>query len=189
MRLIESSKPGEVERSDAIHLLSERAVLTRAVCHELIDRAHRGWRVQSALTLLLRWVDQHFPRSGGGGDVDADQGLDRMVVPDDCLEVMQEIRDGAQVADALRMSYTADTSSELEGDMERLRERLEAYWAKHRKPSIHLHSVRVHRGSRSPFRLLLGARRHVTEQDVRTTPRRIDEYGQMILSQVVHRPE
>ena len=84
MRLIESTVPGEVERSDAVHLLSERAVLTRAVCRELIDKAQRGdrgWRVQSALTLLLQWVDRHFP-----GSTDwyrnADRGLDRMVVPD-----------------------------------------------------------------------------------------------------------
>ena len=132
MRLIESTVPGEVERSDAIHLLSERAVLTRAVCRELIDEAHRGersWRVQSALTLLLRWVDRHFP---GSEDLylNADRGLDRMVVPGGCLEVMQEIRDGAQVAVALAWSYTAD-ACDLESDLERLRETLEAYWAKH----------------------------------------------------------
>jgi hypothetical protein len=36
-RLAKSSKPGDVERDQAGRLLTERAVVTRALCRELLD--------------------------------------------------------------------------------------------------------------------------------------------------------
>ena len=41
MRLVASSNPDDVGRDQALHLLTERAVLTRAVCRELMDFRRR----------------------------------------------------------------------------------------------------------------------------------------------------
>jgi hypothetical protein len=53
-RLVNSSKPGEVERDQAVRLLTERAVLTRALCRELLesDGSFSDRRSSTALVLL-----------------------------------------------------------------------------------------------------------------------------------------
>jgi hypothetical protein len=38
LRLVASSDPSAVDRDNAVHLLVERAILTRMVCHELLTQ-------------------------------------------------------------------------------------------------------------------------------------------------------
>jgi hypothetical protein len=90
-----------VARDQALWLLAERAVLTRAVCRELQDSGGEfyGRRPFRALALLLEWVQSNFPQPVAT----AENGLDTMVVPEDCQDLLREIRDGADVCDALAM--------------------------------------------------------------------------------------
>ena len=134
--LVESSQPGAVDRDRAIYLLTERAVLTRSLCQELRDAAGRdfeGRRMGVALGLLLRWVTENMPESVRVEPHPSD-GIDEMVVPEMCQELLQEIRDGAAVGEALFMLFTADTPTQARGDKERIKERLENYWIKHASP-------------------------------------------------------
>ena len=128
MKLVASSNPGAVERDEAIYLLTERALLTRTVCQELLgakgDLHTRRPRV--ALGMLLIWIQEHFPESVFI-EPHARDGLDAMAVPDDCQELMQEIRDGANVCESLFMLTTADTNSEVEHDEQQLRHSLDEY--------------------------------------------------------------
>lgn len=151
MRLVGSSKPGDVERDAAVRLLAERAVLTRAVCRELIE-AGGGFadrRPCVALSFLLGWIQENLPeclqfRAAAGNlcqrEPRPSDGIDRMVVPDGCEDLFQEIRDGAEVGDALAMLLTADNAIQAEGDKAVIQDRLAAYWAKHssavRAPSV-----------------------------------------------------
>jgi hypothetical protein len=133
--LVKSSKPGEVERDHAVRLLTERAVLTRSLCRELLDSDDRfdARRPRAALSLLLQWVGQNLPASVRV-EPHASGGIDSMVVPDNCQELLQEIRDGAQVGEALFMLLTADNSLQADGDQATLRKRLDNYWANHTSP-------------------------------------------------------
>jgi hypothetical protein len=112
MRLVESSEPGAVERDNAIHLLTERAVLTRMVCFELVDIVHRrsvDRRVHTALSLLSAWVHENMPGSVRVEPHPAD-GINEMTIPAGYEKLVEEIRAGARVGEALFMYYTADTS-------------------------------------------------------------------------------
>jgi hypothetical protein len=142
MRLVESSNPGDVERDTAVRLLAERAVLTRAVCRELVECSggYAERRPCVALFFLFRWIHENLPESlevhAAAGNVylrepRASDGIDRMAVPPGCEELVQEIRDGAQVGDALAMLLSADTPSQVRGDETAISDRLTAYWAKH----------------------------------------------------------
>jgi hypothetical protein len=116
-----------VARDQALHLLTERAVLTRAVCRELKDSGGNfyGRRPGAAFVMLLQWIQrQNLPSTARGG-------LNVMVVPDDCQDLLREIRDGAEVCEALGMLFTADTPREVEGDSEKIAKRLDAYWKAH----------------------------------------------------------
>jgi hypothetical protein len=142
MRLVGSSNPGDVERDTAVRLLAERAVLTRAVCQEL-SAAGDGFaerRPCIALSFLLRWIIENLPESfqfrAVAGNLSQREprpsdGIDHMVVPDGCEGLLQEIRDGAQVGDALSMLLTADSPMQARGDEAVIRDQLAAYWAKH----------------------------------------------------------
>lgn len=135
MRLVRSSVPGAVERDQAIRLLAERAVLTRMVCCELRDAdiGDNCRRPQIALFQLLRWINENlgkFVRIEARGD----EGIDQMVVPAGCEQLVVEIRAGAQVCCALFMLFTADTSVQAEGDRAVIRKRLAAYWSLHPLP-------------------------------------------------------
>jgi hypothetical protein len=132
LRLVGSSNPGDVERDTAVRLLTERAILTRAVCRELLDDApgFDGRRPCVALDLLLQWVQQHLQESVHI-EPHASDGLDKMIVPDKCRDLLQEIRKGAEVCEALFMLWTADTPREAEGDRARIRDALQAYWGEH----------------------------------------------------------
>jgi hypothetical protein len=131
-RLVNSSKPGAVERDLAVRLLTERAVLTRALCRELLesDGSFSDRRSSTALSLLLQWVVRNLPQAVRVEPHPSD-GIDSMAVPDDCSELLQEIHDGAQVGEALFMLFTADNSLQADGDRARLRKRLDDYWASH----------------------------------------------------------
>ena len=141
MRLVESSEPGAVERDIAIHLLTERAVLTRMVCFELVDIVHRrsvDRRVHTALSLLLAWVHENMPGSVRVEPHPAD-GINEMTIPAGYEKLVEEIRAGAQVGEALFMYYTADSCYQADQDWASVQERLAQYWAAHRGPiSTHL---------------------------------------------------
>jgi hypothetical protein len=136
MSLVESSTPG-MDRDRAIRLLTERAVLTRAFCREVTE-AGDGLgdpRQCIALSLLLRWIVENLPESlqyrAASGNLCQDaprasHGIDLMVVPGGCEGVLREIRDGAQVGDALLMLMTADNPIQARGDEAVIRERLAA---------------------------------------------------------------
>jgi len=119
----------DVNRDRALWLLAERAVLTRAVCRELLDSGGEfyGGRPFRALAQLLEWVDSNFPESGPSPRC----GLDAMVVPEDCQDLLREIRDGAEVCAALDMLTTADNALDAEGDKEAIAKKLAAYWEAH----------------------------------------------------------
>ena len=131
-RLVNYSKPSEVERQQAVRLLAERAVLTRAICRELLesDGQFSDRRSSTALSLLLQWIAHNLPQSVRIEPHPSD-GIDSMAVPADCSEVLREIRDGALVGEALFMLSTADNSLQADGDRARLRTRLDAYWTNH----------------------------------------------------------
>jgi hypothetical protein len=132
MRLVRSSIPGAVERDTALRLLAERAVLTRTVCCELrdADLQHADRRSQTALSLLLIWIQENLPESVRV-EPRPEDGLDQMIIPDGCQAVLREIRAGAHVGEALFMFLTADTSVQADQDRALIRERLTAYWREH----------------------------------------------------------
>ena len=140
MRLVQSSEPGAVERDNAIHLLTERAVLTRMVCFKLLDVVHRRLvdrQIHTALSLLLA-VHENMPGSVRVEPHPAD-GINEMTIPAGYEKIVEEIRAGAQVGEALFMYYTADTTYRADQDWARVQERLAQYWAEHRVPiSTHL---------------------------------------------------
>lgn len=132
MRLVNSSVPGAVERNSELRLLSERAVLTRMLCRELVEAQGDlpDRRVSTALFILLSWIAQNFPQSIRTEPHPSD-GLDQMVVTAEGQGLLAEIREGAKVGEALSMLMTADSSIAAQHDKAVLRERLEIYWAKH----------------------------------------------------------
>ena len=129
MRLVASSETGAVDRDEALHLLTERALLTRTVCRELLDAqgSYGRRRPRTALLSLLIWVQENFPQSVVI-EPHAGDGIDAMTVPEDCQELLQEIRDGANVCECLFMLTTADTSSDAEHDREHIHSALDRYW-------------------------------------------------------------
>jgi hypothetical protein len=142
MKLVRSSNPDDVDRDTAVRLLAERAVLTRSMCRELSeatgDFADR--RPCIAMHFLLRWILENMPESCQNRTADGSvyqneprpsDGIDLMIVPDGCEDLLQEIRDGAEVGDGLFMLWTADTQSQFNGDQARIRQRLGAYMTKH----------------------------------------------------------
>jgi hypothetical protein len=145
MRLAGASFPGDVERDTAVRHLAERAILTRAVCRELLDANgdFASRRPCVALSFLLRWIQETLPESlriqpAAGGSYQREpypaDGIDLMVVPEGCEDLLQEIRDGAQVGQGLFMLMTADTMTQMRGDEAVIRDRLTAYWANHASP-------------------------------------------------------
>jgi hypothetical protein len=131
MRLVASSNPEDVNRDQALHLLTERAVLTRALCRELRDSGgvFNGMRPLTALALLSRWIKNTFPETEPLGWA-ATEWLDDMVVPEGCEDLMREVSDGAEVCEALLMLVYGDTC-DVESDNEAIAKSLEAYWKAH----------------------------------------------------------
>lgn len=131
-RLIKSSQPGAVEHDRAVRLLAQRAVLTRALCQELLESQGRfsDRRSTAALSILLQWVAQNLPESVRV-EPHCSDGLEHMVVPDAWRGLFREIQDGAQVGEALFMLVTADNTSQTNASQAQLQKKLDAYWASH----------------------------------------------------------
>lgn len=60
-----------------------------------------------------------------------------MIVPDDCLNLLEEIREGSRVCNALIMSHSGDTA-DIFSDTVRIEKSLENYWGRHGSPAIPL---------------------------------------------------
>lgn len=135
MKLVRSSEPGAVERDAAISKLVDRAVLTRAVCTELRDGdggfAHR--RSRHALLLLLFWISDR-QNEQVRGEPAADDCIDNMVVPKGYEPLVEEIKAGAKVCNALSMLLTADNGLQAERDRAVITKHLESYWQNHSVP-------------------------------------------------------
>ena len=132
-----SDIPGAIERDEALRLLAVRAILTRTVCRELLDSQgpYPGRRPIEALNMLLCWIEENYP-DAVFSEPSANNGIDAMLVPDDCLDLLQEIRDGSDVCCALFMLRTADKSSEVEDDCKGIQKALETYWKVHAQPVV-----------------------------------------------------
>jgi hypothetical protein len=137
MRLIGSSDPDAVARDRALSLLAERAVLTRAVCRELLETGddYVSRRTRTSLLALLRWVATHYPASFRV-EPRPDDGIEDMVQPAGAEAVVAEIRAGATVCSAFFTLLTADTLLQVEGDSAKLRSALDDYWARHGTPAL-----------------------------------------------------
>src|SRR4051812_28290653 len=126
MRLVGSSDPNAVSRDAALWLLRERVVLTTAVCHELrrSNGDYTDSRARAALDLLRRWVGERYEP-----DVEThpSDGLDGMFVPEGAEQLMDELRAGTEICEALAMLWTADTQRELDGDKARISSLLAQY--------------------------------------------------------------
>jgi len=137
MELVTSSDPSAVDRFKAAALLLERAVLTRMVCRELIDKPEpeisRSSRADAAMNLLRAWIAS---RLAVLGDIKPSSGIDAMLVPEGCADLIEEIREGAKVCEDLTMLDSADTDSQWDGDMARITKSLDTYWCKHGSPAV-----------------------------------------------------
>ena len=137
IRLVASSDPSAVSRFEARQLLLQRAVLTRMVCRELMDKPEvmhcRSSRADAALGLLMEWI---YSQPQCPTSPHPSSGIDSMIVPDGCSELLEEILDGAVVCVALTMLDSADTDSDWQSDMSRIEKALENYWSKHNSPTI-----------------------------------------------------
>jgi hypothetical protein len=78
----------------------------------------------------LTWIAENFPESVRIEPHPSD-GLDQIAVSEEGRALLAEIREGAQVGEALVMLMTADSSIAAKHDKAILQERLESYWAKH----------------------------------------------------------
>jgi hypothetical protein len=113
--------------------LLERAVLVRAVCHEVreADGDFYCVRAKVALRLLERWL-----RDNAGYSHPSITEKEIADAPLGCKELVDEIQSGLIVCRALSLHGTADSESDATGDDEMLRESLNAYWSAHRRPWV-----------------------------------------------------
>lgn len=127
---------GSVDRDNAIQLLGERAVLTRAVCLELRESQNElaGRRPCAALSLLCRWIMANCKESVRV-EPNCVDGIEAMAVPKGYEALLEEIREGSCVGDAFCMLLTADTPTQQQGDEQRLLDRLQAYFSKYPSPT------------------------------------------------------
>lgn len=139
MRLVRSSVPGAVERDETIRLLSERAVLTRMVCRELMDSADPAdRRPHAALFVLLSWIAANRAESSPI-EAQANEGLDRIIPPEGYADLLAEIKAGAEVCRTLFLLFTADNRLQAAQDRDAIQTRLSNYWTQYP------HSIRVPR--------------------------------------------
>jgi hypothetical protein len=131
MRLIGSSDPDAVRRDGLRWHFEERAVLTAAVCRELQSAGKKfaSRRAHAALDLLARWMREYVPPAWPArAEVDFRDGLDGPELVEVADDLRVELHLGAEVCADFKMVLTADTSLQAEGDSERLRETLRAYF-------------------------------------------------------------
>lgn len=122
MRLVSSSDPGAVDRDRHLRLLTNRVVLTTAVCRELLNADNfAARRPRAALDLLRGWVGERYDK-----DVEThpSDGIDVMVIPDGAEVIERELRAGAAVCEALAMLCTADNAREMADDESSITARL-----------------------------------------------------------------
>lgn len=130
MRLVDSSNPDDVTRHNVRAHYRQRLVLTASVCREL-QRAGENFlvgRPQSALELLGWWMREIYDLPEGAS-LDYAEGLDDPRLTEYADDMKRELELGAKVCAAFRMSFTDDTSFELDGDFKTIRERLFEYLA------------------------------------------------------------
>jgi hypothetical protein len=120
MRLVASSNPDDVSRDQALR------------CRELLDSGgvFNGMRPLTAIALLSRWVKRTFPEIEPLGGLAVSYGLDDMVVPEGCEDMLREIQDGAEVCEAFDLLIYGDTC-DVESDNEAIAKSLDAYWKAH----------------------------------------------------------
>lgn len=113
--------------------LLQRAVLIRAVCHEVreLDGGSYSYhRAKVALGLLEKWlwenVGYSYPSITDKEIADA---------PLACKNLVDEIQSGVNVCRALSLHGTADSAADAASDDAALRESLSAYWSTHRRAS------------------------------------------------------
>ena len=124
-RLIGSSVPGEVEAAQAKALLYERLVLSSAVCRHLAQSSsYIDPLPTTALTLLLRWVADHYEAHV---ETHPSDGLSTMMVPAGSRALMSRLVKQAEICEAYAMMFTADTQNELRGDEEEITRLLKGY--------------------------------------------------------------
>jgi hypothetical protein len=126
--MIDSSDPGELAFDHQRAALETRAVLTRAVCNELLrDRkGYGGRRARIALGFLLRWVAENTP-SGDGTETLPLDGIQSMSVPAACDATWREICAGAKACHNLWMLWTADSMGDQASDERQIDEGLEQW--------------------------------------------------------------
>jgi hypothetical protein len=105
------------------------------VCTELRDGdagfAHR--RSRQALGQLLFWVD-NYQRQWVRGEPAAGDGIAQMVVPEGYEPLLEEIKAGANVCNALFRLFTADNGLQAESDRAGITKHLASYWQHHSVP-------------------------------------------------------
>jgi hypothetical protein len=127
--------PDDDARDERIALLVEGAVLTRMVCTELLYREDGhiyGVRVNSAVNVFCRWLQTRGYPSPSHLAYD----IKSMVVENNCLDLLEELDDGAIVYQDYQLLLSADYPSEADSDMARLEEHLASYWSKHKSPAV-----------------------------------------------------
>jgi hypothetical protein len=128
---IEPSNQDAVARDAAVGLLVERAVLTRAVCRELLEAgAFTARRPAAALGLLQAWIAERY-RAAVCFEPRASDGLDESPAPPGCADLMLEVQAGSRVAAALHVFWTADNPLQAADDRRVLQKELDEYWAAH----------------------------------------------------------
>ena len=128
--------PGSGTADDeALRSLLERVVLTSAVCRELLECTDEQFaepRPRAALDLLRRWVGERYQADpdtdpDGRRDAHLEDGVETMIVPPGAEEVMTELRAGVAVCEDYALLQTAETASDLAGDLNHLWQSLSAW--------------------------------------------------------------
>ncbi|OBI45647.1 hypothetical protein A5707_01725 [Mycobacterium kyorinense] len=130
-RLVESSNPDDVTKWNVRAHYTQRLVLTAAVCRELGSATRAdvlGARAREALGLLSWWMRTVYDLPEGR-DVRYSHALDHPRLAEYASDLKHELEMGTRVCEALFMAYTADKDWELDSDIERIREELNAYRA------------------------------------------------------------
>ena len=111
-------------------LFKELAVLTSSVCRELQREDVSGdiatSRSQAAYGLLMRWMRETYGLPANR-DVDFRYGLDDPRPREVAFDLLNELKAGAEVCEALSMVYSAGVRLEFERDIATLRKRLNAF--------------------------------------------------------------
>ena len=113
--------------------LLERAVLIRAVCHEVReadgDRPQFYRRAKIALNFVENWREENVGYRYSS--ISAKEIRDALP---NCDDLIKEIQAGESVCYEVSLQGTADSLTESKSDDKSLRESLDVYWKKHGRP-------------------------------------------------------